>query len=378
MKGSVLEEIRLLRGSALPDFNRKNTNRYRVLIREADGSDTAYYFSAPIYRAQNGSLVELRFRESGGNFRFTGSNATVTVSADDLLLDGPEGALRAFLACGRTVVTGRAVKSARAEIFPALNGAAVKWRCSGGVPLRMRLEAARSFLTVRANTKCFAWMGEPHKPFCVISAIGSLDAYGRFLGPAVMTYRRHDERNNTVEMIPCSAAAEWIFFEITLYERKLIHDTTVENKNPLENNAFGGTAFLGTSETFGEQWLYLRPDASCLALRGGALRRAVLHLPKFDAGTGAIKAFGLSRRFCSFGSAWENKIDFTAPVAESVSGTQYYHLDLSNLLIDPRTAFLRETEGVVLQTKEKGTGFTVISAGDNSYRPQILEINFRK
>ena len=74
-----------------------------------------------------------------------------------------------------------------------------------------------------------------------------------------------------------------MLFEANLYESKQIQDTTVESANPEVNNAFGGTAFIGNTTEFGEQWLYSRPDYSKFSeLTDRQIIKAVLHMPKLN------------------------------------------------------------------------------------------------
>lgn len=77
---SVFEEIRQLRGGLPMAIDRGNTNRYRVLVSEKDGSTTAYYFSTPIYNKKSRRLIDLALRETPQGLRAVGSNAEITVS----------------------------------------------------------------------------------------------------------------------------------------------------------------------------------------------------------------------------------------------------------------------------------------------------------
>ena len=76
---SVLGEISKLR-KGLPiviDYN--NSNRYRVVAKEDDGSKTAYYFSTPIYNYKSRGLIDGKFHSNGGAVYAVGSNASITV-----------------------------------------------------------------------------------------------------------------------------------------------------------------------------------------------------------------------------------------------------------------------------------------------------------
>ena len=47
---AILSQIAALRAGRPVTIDYKNTNRYRIVARENDGTKTAYYFSAPIYQ----------------------------------------------------------------------------------------------------------------------------------------------------------------------------------------------------------------------------------------------------------------------------------------------------------------------------------------
>ena len=70
-----------------------------------------------------------------------------------------------------------------------------------------------------------------------------------------------------------------------------------------------------------------------------------------------------------------NKISNGAHVVDSLTMNGYHSLDLTSLLVDPRTRIMSSTEGLILKSKRKGDGFSVLATGDSSYFPQILEIN---
>ena len=66
---SILDEIKQLRNAEHLNIDRNNTNRYRVIVNEKDGTKTSYYFSTPIYNIQTRNIVDLKFRQNGnGSF----------------------------------------------------------------------------------------------------------------------------------------------------------------------------------------------------------------------------------------------------------------------------------------------------------------------
>ena len=83
---SILSEIKKLRGSDAPlSFDLNNSNRYRVIINETDGTKTAYYFSAPIYNNISKKLLFMKFDANDNEINYVGSNAKIKFS-DRVLL----------------------------------------------------------------------------------------------------------------------------------------------------------------------------------------------------------------------------------------------------------------------------------------------------
>lgn len=378
MKGTLTEEIRALRRDGSLPIDRGNSNPYCLLLREADGSRSAYYFSTPIYNRSSRRLLELRFRNTGSSFEAEGSSAMITVSGEGVLLKNDKGSLRASWGGAQYSLQGRSLVSADAEIYPTLNGVAVKVNNRGNGAFTMSLQTDRPFLQTRENTKSFSLMEEGFQPFMSLSTLGTLQPSGRVCAPATVSCRKKDDRSYEIRITPCSAQYGTLLFEINLYEAKLFQDTTVESKNMYENNAFGSMAFIGESETFGEQWLYTRLDTAKLPeMFGRTVRRALLYIPGYNDSAAACVASSAARRFCSFGSNWDNKIPLAAPAARSETVRGYQRLNITGLVAEKNTGKFTTSEGLVLRSGVKGSGFTALATGDNYFTPQILEINFK-
>ena len=170
--------------------------------------------------------------------------------------------------------------------------------------------------------------------------------------------------------------AQIVLFEVNLQEEKLIHDTTVESKNPEMNNSFGGAAFLGNTMDFGEQWLCARPDYSKMDdLLEHSIQNAVLYVPTFDQNEALLYLFGLENRFCSFGSNWNNKKPATNMCGISHRIKGYHKIDVTEMMVEFNSLSIR-SEGWILKKASKSGEFSVISTGDSYYAPQILEVHF--
>ncbi len=374
---SILSEIAQLRRGRPFVIDRTNTNRYCVLLQEEDGSRTAYYFSAPLYNLHTRKAVDLKFKPGENRAHLTGSNAQITVS-DTIRLENPEGCCVLYKGAGLTGVTKHKLSYGGDILLPTTNGVAYKAVRKDGAPIRFDLEVGKPSMEVRSNDKYFALMSETFRPFVIVSAIGTVNADGEVIAPATVSYQRVSDCRCRLTVTPCSPFGEGVMFECNLYEPKLLQDTTVESRNPNTNNAFGGTAFIGSTALFGEQWLYARPDVSKFSgLTNKRIRKAILHLPKHNGASVELRASQVMARFCSFGSNWNNKIAAGGTVTDTVLNSRYQDLDVTALLTNPQTGYMTYTDGWILRPRVKDSGFSVIATGDSCYAPQIFEINFK-
>lgn len=373
---AILNEISKLRKDVPLIIDYKNNNRYRVVAIEENGTKTAYYFTAPIYNNRTRNAVDMKFYTNGRTIYSTGSSANITIS-DSIRMENAEGCCVVPLLDYTRLISEQEAICGRERIFPTTNGIAVKSMCSEGKPYTFTVEISKPFLEVRANDKYFALMSERFRPFVTISCFGTADECGNIIAPAKITYQKISDRKYIITLIPCSALGKSVAFELNLYEPKLFQDTTVENKNPKKNNAFGSVGFIGTTKEFGEQWLYTRPDFSKLnELNDKKILRAILHLPKLNSSAVELTASKVSARFCSFGSTWDNKIAETTSLTNSQITDHYIDLNILPFFAD-KYGKLSKGEGFILKTKKKDSGFSVIATGDNYFSPQILEINYR-
>jgi hypothetical protein len=373
---SILDEIHLLRKNNPLVIDYKNTNRYRVVVNENDGSKTAYYFTSPIYNAKTGKAVNLKFNQKDNYAYATGSNADIFIS-ENIRLENSEGYALISLNNKPTAITDNEIICNNKKIYPTINGIGIESICQTNDVFSFSLEISTPNLHIRANDKCFALMLEKFRPFIVISCIGASDANGNVISPAKIFYQKITDNRYMIDVTPCSPLAKSILLEINLYEPKLFQDTTVESKNPTINNVFGSISFLGTTKEFGEQWLYTRPDYSkLLEMNNKEILSATLHLPKLNENEMEITASEVSARFCSFGSTWNNKVEKKALVSNSIDTSHYISLDLTSLFSDGNNIFSK-TEGVIIKSKNKGVGFSVVATADSYLFPQILEINFK-
>ena len=374
---SILGEIAKLRNGSPIIIDYHNSNRYRVVVQENNGSKTAYYFNTPIYNRRTRKMIDIKFQSNGGTVYLTGSNTNITIT-NCVLMENAEGSCKFALPQNASLISAQEAHSGNIVLHPTANGVALKCAVNSNEKSSFIVDVGQPFLNVRANDRCFALMKERFRPFVVLSCIGSIDAVGNLIAPAKIEYQKLTDKRYRIAVSATSPLAKHVFIEANLYENKLFQDTTVESMNPSTNNAFGSIGFIGNTSLYGEQWLYSRLDYSKISeIMDKRIQKAVLHMPKFNQSNVQLSAYKVSARFCSFGSNWDNKIPGEIPVSDSSSQRGYQSLDFTSLLVDNRTKTITKSEGFILKPKVKGSGFSAIATGDNYYTPQIFEINFK-
>ena len=373
---SVLNELNELRKGKTINIDYTNSNRYRIVLNEFNGTKTAYFFSTPIYNYKTRKTVDLKFHKKDGQIYSVGSNTHISFS-DKVIMENAQGRAGISLQNGVFLVCANELASGSHRIYPTVNGFMYKINCSTEKSFSFDLEVEKPFMQIRSNNKCFSLMSEKFKPFITLSCIGTADDTGNIISPIKMDYQKINDKSYRITVSACSPIGRWILLEANLYEPKLIQDTTVESANPSSNNAFGGTAFIGNTSEYGEQWLYSRPDFDKFSdLYSNKIINATLHLPKHNRSDIQLQCFKVSARFCSFGSNWGNKISSLGLISDSSVDSKYQSINLTGLVTD-KFGNLTRSNGVIIRTKNKDSGFSVVATGDSYYAPQILEINYK-
>ena len=119
---SILSEIRKLRGSDAPlSFDLNNSNRYRIVVNENDGTKTAYYFSAPIYNNISKKLLSMKFGADDNEINYVGSNAKIKFS-DKVVLKNEYGSFSVSLNNNVIFINEHELHNGKNKIFPTTNG----------------------------------------------------------------------------------------------------------------------------------------------------------------------------------------------------------------------------------------------------------------
>ena len=221
-------------------------------------------------------------------------------------------------------------------------------------------------------------MLEEYRPFITVSSIGGINEKGNVVAPSILRNEKITSRESKLSVIPQSPQSTSVLFEINMYEQKLFQDTTVESKNPDTNNSFGGIAYIGKTDLYGEQWLYTRPVISYLSeFVDKKVNKAILHMKKFNKNEVPLSGHKIESRFCSFGSTWNNRISNRGCFAKSYSRNDFVSLNITQIVVDLKLGYLIQSDGFIIKSDSIFNEFSALSSGDNFYAPQILEINYK-
>lgn len=374
---SILDEISHIRKNDDFEIDYNNMNRYRVVINENDGSKTAYYFSCPIYNNKSRKIIDFEFNSFNGKIYTVGSSSNITLH-DTIRMENNDGFCEIQPPNPIVSYSKEKVCYGLDEIYRTTNGIAYKAVFNKEKKSTLFVKVGNSFLNVRATGKYFALMDDQFTPFITVSCIGVIDKFDNFIATAKLEYEVISNTEYKITIVSNENNGVGVLFEVNLYERKLFQDTTVESKNPNENNAFGSVAYIGRTTQFGEQWLYSRVDFDRISeLIDKQINKIVMHIPLHNRAYVELNVFKIPERFCSFGSTWDNKITAGDLATTAIVFNGCYTINLMTVLTDPITKKLIHSNGLIIKPKFKDKGFSIISTADSSFAPQILEVNYR-
>ena len=372
---SVYSEIEKIRQDRFFKPIESLTNRHCVHCQEPNGIKTAYCFSVPIRNNQSNNIVELKFHHRSQYSFFPGSSCKIIVS-DKIKIINEHGQCDIILPCKPYKKTDEAIffknDIGGIEIHPTLNGILLLFDNNLSFDhKKIKLCCNKVFESTRTNNKYFSIMREKFTPFVTVSCVGLMNQHGKISAPCEVVSQKLNDTEHILSFSSINSKNR-IAIEINVQEPKLFQDTTVESMHPTVNNAFGGTSFLGTSKTFGEQWLYSRLDILNIShIQGKKIIKSILHIPQLGYNISPITVSKTSERFCSFGSNWENKISIRDTIALSSGSFGYYHLDITKLLGNLKN----NAENFVIRGSNPNKP-VIIPTGDSFYQPHILEVKF--
>ncbi|MBR5786598.1 MAG: hypothetical protein IKY41_07890 [Clostridia bacterium] len=369
---SVLNEIKYLRG--MNDFliDSRNSNRYRVMVKEQIGY-TAYCFSTPIYNLNTGKMIIPKFEKTSNGYYFKGTNGTISVCQNRCVFETREGRIIIFLQEKPEIKDKYNQRCSNINITPTFNGIRFVVK-QNNLDLLLKSEIRQESIYFNAN--CFSVMSEMFKPFLSVAPLYASDGKDCF-SPVAIGYQ--DKGNQSYKISLFHDIDNGSFnFEVNLYEPKLFQDTTVSSSFPYANNAFGAIGFIGRTKQFGEQWLYSRPDFGKISdLTSRQIEKVFLHIPILNSSFDSVDVFIPEKRFCSFGSTWNNKVNASARIISSNNNDRYISIDATTMFTNRVEHNLVYNEGLILKKPKGKNDFIAISTGDCYSAPQILEIKFK-
>lgn len=371
-----LETILHFRSSNKLDIDEKTENRFCITVNEKDGSKTGYYFSTPIYNEFSKNIVDNEFTAVEYGFIAAGSNSIIKIF-DSIQLEGNDGFCKIPLDKKVTSSTPTELSLESDHIILTTNGILYIADISNKSNFSFDIIVDNPFLTMRSNNQCLVLLNDGFIPFLSISCLGASETYKYNTAPSIIKYQKITDNKYNITISPYNNRNKYIFFEVNLYEHKAVQDTTVESAKRQKNNAYGGIAFIGNSETFGEQWLYSKIDFYTLReISNKKIKKAIWHIPKYNNNFTEIDIFELKSRFCSFGSNWENKNEDSTFLGSAIDNGNYIDIDITKVLINAQNKGSLLSEGIILKPRQNQNEYTIISTGDNYYRPQLIEVNY--
>ena len=369
---AILKEIKYLRGEGDFAIDKRNSNRYRVMVKESIGN-TAYCFSTPIYNNKTKALVQTNFVTGKSGASFKGSNGLISVNQNRCTFENQDGRGIVTISDIPAIYDNQNISKSNVIVTPTLCGLRFTVKKN---PFRLQLKSEARQKGIRFNSLCFSVMQEKFKPFLSIASLYARDEKNNVL-PVEIKYQ--DKGNQTYDIsLFHSGKSGIILFEINLYEPKLFQDTTVGSAHPDVNNAYGAVGFIGRTRQFGEQWLYSRPDFSKIAdLVSERIEKALLHIPILNGSSENVDVYIPEKRFCSFGSTWNKKVNASPKITVSNNNCRYLTVDATTIFVNRTDRTLVYNEGLILKKPKGKTDFIAISTGDCYSAPQILEIKLK-
>lgn len=367
-----LETLADLTNRTTLDVDIEQSNRYCILLNSVTGKE-AYYFCTPIYNTDTRKLVNRRFSLSDGVYRSVGSSCITEVSATHLKMF--EHQRIACLEFSKNIswhLQNGTLISPDFSLIPTYNGVLIKGKILQSC---FSLTTTFSYQRIRESQSCVCLMESSFRPILVMSALYTQKA-NNGCQPLGIKFKKHTPQNGTLQFRSETSSNAQGAFEINFYEQKLIQDTPVSGKYPTENNAFGPIAFIGKSNFYGTQWLYLRLNPNKITeLQNRQIRQIKLFLPQYTNSSISLDMHALSNRFCSFGSNWNNKVQSIGKTHTTHIKNGYLCIDLTNIYTN-RNQFITSS-GILLAPSRVGeTGYQAVSTGDSYAMPPILCVTY--
>lgn len=378
---SIIDEIAYLRGQARTELEILQAYNNTICIKEDGPVKSVYCFGVPVCREEQ--PVQLLFTHATHRSFFKGTSSFIRVD-DNIEMSSEIGEIvvsahwKAQMKKENAVymiVEDPSVKS-RAIVSPTFNGVSIMAPISNERTFKFRIQYYAQNLKVKNNGKYTAFLQKNNIPLFTVSCIGALNSGGKIISHCEIKHKKINDNVYELSVFTSENNANYLLFEINVYEPKLFLDTTVESKNIKLTNTFGGVAFMDNTDSFGEMWLYSKLNVSQLKiLNDKKIINARLHIPNLNKSKQPLIFNDITAFFCSFDSNWENKIPIKESGRSDNTHNRYYTFDFTNHICDEKKRF-RITNGFAIKANNENNGVSVISTSDCYYAPQILEIKY--
>lgn len=364
------ETLSRLRTEHIIEANEDAANRYRLFINE-NGGVTSYYFSSPIRRYSdcNGFGV---FFDADSSHTMYGTNCCVTIKDTIKLTDGDTEISIDIPNHHQWYRSQGDIICGNVKITPTLNGICMRCPIGVGETFDVCLTAENVSGGLQHNSKYFALMKQQFVPGITISPIGVKN--DETVGALLLTvHQDKDSKRYRLSFTSQDISGE-MCVEFNMYEQKLIQDTTVESARPDENNAYGVVAFLGHSDEFETQQLYLKFNYPMLSDLGKERISSIrLYLPVLGGDMPPLEALHMDKRFCSFGSVWNKRINPSDQYLPVKYHKGFICIELTEVMVD-RMGKLRFSNGIHLRVQRNSVEYCSFATGDSQLYPPVLEV----
>lgn len=371
----VLSEVLKLRPSSNLNIDNYNIDRYCIVFNESDGSKTGYFFSTPIYNIRTNKIVDNTFINIENGFLVAGSNALITIF-NNICMENEIGKCEIILNKKIHQFTKHELKADDDFICATTNGIVYKAELSNKNTFEFELLVSKPFLTVSSNNQSFVLLEDKLVPFLSVSCIGVADKNDNIISPIKLDYQKIDDNKYKIIISSDNTNGQYMLFEINLYEEKLMLSTTVESRSPKKGKVYGGTSFIGSTLEYGEQQLYSKINFPLLDyLLDQRVHKVIMHYPKLSNDKKPLSASSVLSRFCNSDTNWENKSDASGFLGYPIENGEYLDVDITDIFKTYSSIF---GDGIIIKPKNSNDGYTVISTGNNYWKPQILEIRYEQ
>lgn len=229
-----------------------------------------------------------------------------------------------------------------------------------------------------------ALMYKKRTPYFLIQSMFSYNSKGIMLNSS--SINTFDFKNYTFSIDISKLKAEAKFQNLVIpitfeyYCAKAVFDTVAYSKKENANIVYSSYIFLGNSNEFGEEYLYLRLDNKQFSkLVNSKNIKADLYIKRlnFNNNNNAIfNVLKMDTEWCSFETTWKSKkkpstflFDLNNVMCD------YYKLNVSSLALNINAYPSKEEAGILIKREEGTKGYQILASADNMFFPYVIHLH---